>query len=290
MWCPCWSTRWAACCCEKTDHARYDAVIKLISLDLDGTLLGPDGDLTPGAAGAIARAREAGLRVVLNTGRPLTEAGYFARKAGCDNLVSCLGGALLGDAQTGAELRRWDIPQPWGFRALEICLGRGLEITIFLRQPGGAGPLLQGIPAAHLPLPGVPQGRSGDGGPTVLYAGAEHARDQDPRGLGPLPTEGAGGAGEGGAHHLHAHRFLRLSPGGVNKGSTLALIALMYGIPLEQCAAVGDSENDLPMLEAAGLAIAMGNAPEHVRAAARRVVDTNAQGGVVQAILSCLEH
>ena len=68
------------------------------------------------------------------------------------------------------------------------------------------------------------------------------------------------------------------------------LIALMYGIPLEQCAAVGDSENDLPMLEAAGLAIAMGNAPEHVRAAAQRVVDTNAQGGVVQAILSCLEH
>ena len=106
-------------------------MIKLISLDLDGTLLGPDGDLTPGAAEAIARAREAGLRVVLNTGRPMTEAGYFARKAGCDNLVSCLGGALLGDAQTGAELRRWDIPEPWGSRALEICLGRGLEITIF---------------------------------------------------------------------------------------------------------------------------------------------------------------
>ena len=79
-------------------------------------------------------------------------------------------------------------------------------------------------------------------------------------------------------------------PRGVNKGSTLALIALMYGIPLEQCAAVGDSENDLPMLEAAGLSIAMGNAPEHVRAAAQQVVDTNAKGGVVQAILSCLEH
>ena len=79
-------------------------------------------------------------------------------------------------------------------------------------------------------------------------------------------------------------------PRGVNKGSTLALIALMYGVPLEGCAAVGDSENDLPMLKAAGLAIAMGNAPEQVKAAARRVVDTNAQGGVVQAILRCLEH
>ena len=85
------------------------------------------------------------------------------------------------------------------------------------------------------------------------------------------------------------HDF-ELVPTGVSKGSTLALIALMYGIPLEQCAAVGDSENDLPMLKAAGLSFAMGNAPEQVRQAAHRVVPDNAQGGVVRAILSCLEE
>ena len=85
------------------------------------------------------------------------------------------------------------------------------------------------------------------------------------------------------------HDF-ELVPTGVSKGSTLALIALMYGIPLEQCAAVGDSENDLPMLKAAGLSFAMGNAPEQVRQAAHRVVPDNAQRGVVRAILSCLEE
>lgn len=55
------------------------------------------------------------------------------------------------------------------------------------------------------------------------------------------------------------HDF-ELVPAGVNKGRALALLALMWGIPLERCAAVGDSANDLEMLQAVGCPIAMGNA------------------------------
>ena len=81
-------------------------MIKLIALDLDGTLLDPSGRITPGAKEAVARAREKGVRVVLNTGRPIPEAIWFAREAGCDNLISCLGGAALVDGSTGMVLRR----------------------------------------------------------------------------------------------------------------------------------------------------------------------------------------
>ena len=81
-------------------------MIKLIALDLDGTLLDPSGRITPGAKEAIARARAAGVRVVLNTGRPIPEAIWFAREAGCDNLISCLGGAALVDGSTGTVFRR----------------------------------------------------------------------------------------------------------------------------------------------------------------------------------------
>ena len=49
-------------------------MIKLISLDLDGTLLDPAGQITPAAKEAIARAKAAGIRVVINTGRPAQEA------------------------------------------------------------------------------------------------------------------------------------------------------------------------------------------------------------------------
>ena len=93
-------------------------MIKLIALDLDGTLLDPSGTITRGAREAIARARAKGVRVVLNTGRPIPEAIFFAREAGCDDLISCLGGAALVDGGTGTVLRRLDIPEPSGRRVL----------------------------------------------------------------------------------------------------------------------------------------------------------------------------
>lgn len=52
---------------------------------------------------------------------------------------------------------------------------------------------------------------------------------------------------------------------GVDKGVALAQLAQRYGVPLDQCAAVGDSDNDLAMLQAAGVPIAMGNASQAVK-------------------------
>ena len=57
-------------------------MIKLISLDLDGTLLDPKGRVTDASRAAIAEARAAGLRVVINTGRDCHEAAWFARETG----------------------------------------------------------------------------------------------------------------------------------------------------------------------------------------------------------------
>ena len=62
-------------------------MVKLISLDLDGTLLDPQGQITPASKAAIALARAAESRVVLNTGRPIPEACFSARLAGLDVLV-----------------------------------------------------------------------------------------------------------------------------------------------------------------------------------------------------------
>ena len=56
-------------------------MIKLISLDLDGTLLDPKGRITEASKAAIAKARAAGLRVVINTGRPIQEGVFFVREA-----------------------------------------------------------------------------------------------------------------------------------------------------------------------------------------------------------------
>jgi hypothetical protein len=264
-------------------------MIKLIALDLDGTLLDPAGRITAETKQAIAQAQAAGVRVVLNTGRPAPEAIYFAHEAGCDPLTSCLGGAALLHAGNGKILYRWDIPEPTASRALELCLGREIELMIFagdkiLVDPFSKASLLNTYPypAFHdnavvvddpvayrkecrLPLTKI----HGDGNPS-RYPLAD---------LAALPGLELTASND--------HDF-ELVAAGVDKGRTLAMLASMYDTPLSQCAAIGDSDNDLAMLQVVGTPIAMGNASQAVKDAAVRVTASNGENGVARAILGCL--
>ena len=79
------------------------------------------------------------------------------------------------------------------------------------------------------------------------------------------------------------------SAAGVSKGSGLERLCGLLGVPMQACIAVGDAENDVAMLRAAGLGVAMGNAPEHVKTAADRVVSDLDHGGCAEAIRLLLD-
>ncbi len=78
------------------------------------------------------------------------------------------------------------------------------------------------------------------------------------------------------------------SAAGVSKGSGLERLCGLLGLSPAESIAVGDAENDIPMLRSAGLGVAMGNAPDHVKAAANRVVSDLDHGGCAQAVLLAL--
>ena len=77
---------------------------------------------------------------------------------------------------------------------------------------------------------------------------------------------------------------LEINAPGVTKGSALLALAEHLGLARSQLMAMGDSGNDLAMLQAAGLGIAMGNATEEVKAAADAVSTDNNHDGVAVAI------
>ena len=77
---------------------------------------------------------------------------------------------------------------------------------------------------------------------------------------------------------------LECSARGVDKGSGLLRLCSELGIPPERSIACGDADNDIPMLKAAGLGVAMGNAAGHIKAAAHKVVSDLDHGGCAQAI------
>jgi hydroxymethylpyrimidine pyrophosphatase-like HAD family hydrolase len=72
--------------------------------------------------------------------------------------------------------------------------------------------------------------------------------------------------------------YLEIIPLGASKGAALAQLTAHLGVPLERVVAVGDQENDVEMLQAAGLGVAMSHAPGPVRRAAGRIAPGGAGG------------
>ena len=262
-------------------------MIKLISLDLDGTLLDPRGQITAASKAAIAKARDAGVRVVINTGRPVQEGVFFAREAGCDTLVAGAGGGLVADGER--ILRRWEVPQPSARRALELCLSWDAQLMIFTQRDILVNAAYKKYLETHYPFPAFHR---------AAVATEDFLGYMEEHNLSLVKIHGEKGPGRCPAEELAAlpdvtlttsspHDF-ELTAGGADKGAALAVIASLYGIPLDQCAAVGDSENDLSVLHVVGMPIVMGSAPENVREAAARLAPSNGEEGAAWAVLSCL--
>lgn len=265
-------------------------MIKLISLDLDGTLLDPRGRITDASRAAIAKARRAGVRVVLNTGRPAAEVLWFAQEAGLDEINACLGGAALVERTSGRTTGRRDIPVPSARRVLELCLGREIELMIFAGDEILTDPFSKASLERTYPYPAFHNAvrtledplayMEANGLPLTKIHGDWNPDRYPLEELAALPGVEL--------TFSNSHDFEAVAEG-VDKGLSLALLAGAYGLALEQCAAVGDSGNDLAMLRAAGLPIAMGNAAQEVKDLAAWIAPPNDREGAAQAILHCLE-
>lgn len=78
--------------------------------------------------------------------------------------------------------------------------------------------------------------------------------------------------------------WLEIMPRGVSKASGLQKVAERVGCTMKEVMAFGDAENDIPMLQEAGIGVAMGNAMETAKEAASYVTDTNENNGIGKAI------
>jgi hydroxymethylpyrimidine pyrophosphatase-like HAD family hydrolase len=78
--------------------------------------------------------------------------------------------------------------------------------------------------------------------------------------------------------------YLDITHARANKGTAALALARLLGVAAEEMACIGDMPNDLPMLDVAGLAIAMGNATDDVKARAHAVTDDNDSDGWARAI------
>jgi len=265
--------------------------IRLLALDLDGTLVGPDLIVLPRTRAAIRDAVRRGVHVALATGRMPTSAEPFAEVLGLRDPIIAYQGALV------RELPRPVAGRP---RLGRLVYHRPLAAdvareTIRWTRERGFNPHLNHLERFIIPA-GDPRT---DDYSAFLGARAEIVPDLERWIRHPVSkvlAVGDAGAPLAYLDEARAHfagraavtvshpEFLEFLAPGVSKGRAVAWLARRLGIPIEQTLAMGDQFNDLEMIEAAGHGVAMATAPDGVRAVARYVAPPVADEGAAQVI------
>ncbi len=241
-------------------------MIRLVASDVDGTLLDHHGRLPAGRRAAIHRLSASGLPLVLATGKLWTSVRRLVDElelAGPH--VACNGSVVFSGA--GEVLARTLLDSDVADEVIAALRTRGLVHAVYLAD----GTIVTDrIDAAHdvLPLLGEPMpvvgGRDGRGVIKVLAIVAAEA-EGDLRGL----------AADVARVQRTGPRFLEWNAPTADKASGLATVTARLGLTLADVLAVGDAENDVPMLRAAGIGIAVADASAVARAAADRTLTTD---------------
>lgn len=263
--------------------------IRLVALDIDGTLIGEDLLLRDRTVAAIRAARHRGVSVSLVTGRMSTSALVFARNLGLTAPIVAYQGALIralrpdGDERLGRILRH---------RPLAAAAAR--EVAIWARSVGlepHVNHLERFVIRADDPRAEDYSSFLGSRAEIVpdLVAWLRHPVSKvlavavdpiDAAGLADIRRRFAGRAEVTISHP----RFLEFLAPGVSKVVGVRHLARRAGVPMASVLAIGDNFNDLEMLTAVGHGAAMPSAPEPVRAAARYVAPPLAAEGAAQLI------
>jgi Cof subfamily protein (haloacid dehalogenase superfamily) len=268
--------------------------IRLLALDIDGTLLTSERAVAPRTRAALDRAREAGVRLVLVTGRRLPSARRIARDLGGDVPLVLHNGALVID---GDELlRSLGLSRDVAREATERGLATGAEPVLHCGARG-EGRLLVRTGAEPSPLMRYYLERAGEDVrivPDLLAALGDEEPMQVMFGGGPEEMGVTRTALEGalrGRARIERSVYpakdlviLEVLERSVSKAAAVAFLQARWGITAEETLAIGDNWNDREMIERAGFGFVMGNADPELRRLGLPVLPTNDEDGVAEAI------
>jgi Cof subfamily protein (haloacid dehalogenase superfamily) len=258
-------------------------LIRLVGIDVDGTLVGSTGTVHPLVWEAAAHARAAGIHLALCSGRPAFGLALeYARRLDADGWHAFQNGASvlnLGDGQS----RSTAIPSRWTY----TFIARARETGRVLELYGDSEYVVESTaPWAreHADLLGVPFRPRPFESLEQQVVRAQWLLSPEEATVAMRETYEGLEAAQSTSPIMSDARFVGLTRAGVNKGTAMSTIATALHVGLNDVMYVGDSGNDLPALRIVGHPVAMGNADGTVRSVARRVVGDVEEGGLADAL------
>lgn len=258
-----------------------DPIIHLIALDLDGTVIGEAQQISPRMLQAVAEAQRRGVAVTLATGRSPVSVRPFVDQLCIDVPVICYQGGLIA-APDGRVLHRAVLDAQLAADVIALADLHGWHVNLYrdgllylteFRYPVVFYEALLNPSAQCVP---------------DLYALLDRAPDKIvivANGNGEEILTGLHMQFDGQVQIVRSHElFVEVNPPGVDKGQGLARLAAHLGVPQSQVMAVGDQDNDAPMIAWAGLGVAMGNASAMCKSVADWIAPPLDQDGAAVAI------
>lgn len=258
--------------------------IKMFVTDLDGTLLTKEHKISEENKKAIQEAVAEGVVVTIATGRMYVSALPFAKELGVDVPIITYNGAWI-KSVSGEELFTSYLAEDAVKDVLDYCLAKNWQIQVYsddqlyftehdayaagYEELAGLTGHVVGREGIYAHVQRVPKMLS-------ISSGAE---ETDAR-VAELQKTFAGRVFPVKSNPNYAE----IIGIGINKATSLEKLAAKLGFTMDEVMAIGDSNNDLPMLKAAGKSVAMGNANDAVKAACDYVTANCEESGVAAAI------
>ena len=261
--------------------------VRLVAVDVDGTLLDGSHQLRANVKESLNQLASFDVKIVLATARGPQALGLIVRQLSFSPLLICFSGGWIGELDSQSLLPTNVLLDkrlaPSAARVIvTAAFAHKVEPNIYTPTEWRVRTLTSEIRAESVIVESAPSvtpillGENEKPSKIMLITG-EDEQTKPLRSIAnlikPLSTA-----------TFSKPNYLEIIPVGVNKANALATLAQSLGVELSQSAAIGDGLNDLEMLREVGLGIAMGNASETVKSAAKWVTGTNDEEGVAQAV------
>ena len=265
---------------------------KILFLDLDGTLLNDQKQITAGNRGAIEKAIALGHRVVVTSGRPLRSALVQAERLGLTGdgcYVIAYNGAVIYDCSQKREIFRRTLRMQDLYQVFAEARRRNVHIqaydagdTVVIENCCDPAVAQRYCEAIDLDFRVTKDIRTGLTDPSVKALMIDFQDRAPVEAMEQWVLENMKGKVD---CFFSSRYYLEVVPVGMNKGEAVKEMCKILSIPLENTRAAGDEANDITMIQAAGTGVAMGNAVSAAKEAADYVTERdNNHDGIAEVI------
>ena len=260
---------------------------KLIASDFDGTLRRSDGTVSEETKRVVNEFISRGGIFAICTGRMTLSILPHARALGLKGLLVAYQGGVIRDIESGAFLRDLRIPNADAVMLCEFLEKDGYHVhaydgdRFFVNADDGFRSMYEQICRVHGIL--TPQNisetvkREGFGANKIVVMCESSKHDG-------LLSRCLAAFGDRFYITSSMDQMVEIAPKGADKGGALEFLARHYAVPVAETIGVGDNFNDLPLIQRAGLGVAIGNAVEELKAAAGFTTKSCDEDGVAYVI------